>query len=459
MRSVFLFRRDLRLADNTGLLRACAESEEVIPCFVLDPRQCDAGENPYAGLPALSFLRNSLRELDDAFAEFGTRLHVLYGQAEAVLPAFAVQAGAQAVFLNRDYTPFSRLRDERLAAACAAVNVRVHASDDALLCPPEDVHKADGTPYTVFTPFFKAASRLSVRPPRPAPAGRFATATAGNLLPREDVEQLLPASLSQYALQGGRREGERLLAHVPSLARYAEERNTPALPGTSRLAAHHKFGTVSVRETLAAVLSAHGPEHGLIAELYWRDFFTHIAWHFPRVFGHAFKQQYDRLPWSESDEAFKAWRFGTTGFPIVDAGMRELMQSGTMHNRVRMIAASFLVKDLHLDWRWGERYFAQHLLDYDPAVNNGNWQWAASTGCDAQPYFRIFNPWLQQKKFDPDCVYIKRWVPELAALEPKHIHALGEPNLFAPAGYPAPIVDHSVAAAQAKMMFKVASSK
>lgn len=228
-------------------------------------------------------------------------------------------------------------------------------------------------------------------------------------------------------------------------------RNLPSLSGTTGLSAHHKFGTISIRESYWAVRSALGKSHTLVRELYWRDFFTHIGFHYPHVLSGCFHERYDTLKWENDEVKFKAWCQGRTGFPIVDAGMRELNITGFMHNRMRMITASFLVKDLHIDWRWGEKYFAQRLVDYDPLVNNGNWQWAASTGCDAQPYFRIFNPWLQQAKYDPKCLYIKQWVKELAGCTPKRIHRIQD-NI--PTEYVSPIVDHAVASQKAKAMFK-----
>lgn len=219
------------------------------------------------------------------------------------------------------------------------------------------------------------------------------------------------------------------------------------------LSAHNKFGTCSIREVYYAIADTFSKEHTLIRELYWRDFFTHVAWNFPYVFGESFHKKFDKLKWSTNAKAFKAWCDGKTGFPVVDAAMRQLNSTGYMHNRARLIVSSFLTKDLHIDWRLGEKYFAQKLVDYDPAVNNGNWQWSASTGCDAQPYFRIFNPWLQQKKFDPICAYIKEWVPELKSVDTKIIH-----NWFDQAkqinGYPLPIVDHSVEAKIALSYYK-----
>ena len=255
---------------------------------------------------------------------------------------------------------------------------------------------------------------------------------------------------SENALQGGRKEALHLLKNIAHLKNYKEIRNFPALAGTTHLSAHNKFGTVSIREVYQTIVKCFGKTHTLINELYWRDFFTHILYHFPHVLGEAFHKKYNDIRWENNKNFFKKWCLGMTGFPIVDAGMRELNQTGYMHNRVRMIVASFLVKDLHIDWRWGEKYFAQQLIDYDPAVNNGNWQWAASTGCDAQPYFRIFNPWRQQVQYDPDCVYIKKWLPELINISPKIIHELYKNKMN---GYPQPLVDHAIASQFSKKMY------
>jgi deoxyribodipyrimidine photo-lyase len=229
------------------------------------------------------------------------------------------------------------------------------------------------------------------------------------------------------------------------------------LQSTSQLSAHLKFGTISVREVFYTIAQTLDLEHPLTRQLYWRDFLTHIGFHFPRVFGHAFIEKFDSIPWEKDLQKFQAWAEGKTGFPIVDAGMRELNETGFMHNRVRMIVASFLTKDLRISWRWGERYFAQHLVDYDPCLNNGNWQWAASTGCDAQPYFRIFNPWLQQQKFDENCNYIYRHIPELRAVPAKILHEWHKKHYghF----YPKPIVEHSEESKLTKALFKNAEGK
>jgi deoxyribodipyrimidine photo-lyase len=355
------------------------------------------------------------------------------------------------VYFNRDYTPFSVKRDLAIQAVCEAAGVPCHVFDDALLNPPGSVIKQSGGPYTVFTPFFNKASLIAVTKPQAFGKGRFWTRPIKGEDPQA-LDKVSVAANPSLAVKGGRGEAVALLKKLTAYKNYASQRDVLAEGGTTRLSAHLKFGTVSVREVFQAIQKALGADHPLIRQLYWRDFFTHIAYHFPHVFGGSFYEQYDRIAWSQDEAAFQAWCEGKTGFPIVDAGMRELNATGSMHNRARMITASFLVKDLHIDWRRGERYFAQKLVDYDPAVNNGNWQWAASTGCDHQPYFRIFNPWRQQERFDPDCRYIKRWVSELQALSAKAIHSLYKDGPCL--GYPAMIVDHAIQAEEAKEMYR-----
>ncbi len=424
-KALFLFRRDLRLDDNTGLLFALAQAETVVPAFIFTPEQ--VGRNPYKSSRCLQFMIESLEDLEEELKRKGGRLALFYGKPAVVIRSCIQKLHIDAVIVNRDYTPYSIARDEAIEAVCKKQSVAFHSFDDALLHPPEETVKKDGKPYALFTPYFRIASKLSVPKPIPCRKKNFSTAPS-----TFSYSKLLPKRASQAP--GGRKAALKLLKQ--KCTHYASERDFPALNATTHLSAHMKFTTVSPRE----VYHAFAKNHPLIRSLYWRDFFTSIAFFFPAVLGHSFHTKFDKIRWSYDKRRFRLWCEGKTGFPIVDAGMRELNATGFMHNRVRMIAASFLVKDLHIDWRWGEKYFAQTLIDYDPAVNNGNWQWSASTGCDAQPYFRIFNPWAQQAKFDPDCRYIKQWIPELASLTPDEIHNLSSQKV---AGYPAPILDHA----------------
>lgn len=453
--ALFVFRRDLRLADNTALIAALERSEYVLPCFIFDPRQVEA--HPYRSEAALQFMLESLEDLQNQLLQAGGRLFCFFGRADEIIGRLLEVGLAQTVFLNRDYTPFSRERDAQIAQAARRHGAEFFEFDDVLLNAPGSVLKADGSPYCVFTPFFKAAGRLQVPLPRIAARGNFYTGEV-EFEYREEFSRILESRNDRSFAHGGRREALRILDGLQDLKDYRLCRDYPALRGTSGLSPHLKFGTCSVREAFQAVVSKLGPAHEIVRQLYWRDFFSHIAWHFPHVFGQAYNRRFSALEWQENNENFDRWCRGETGFPIVDAGMRELNTTGFMHNRVRMIAGSFLVKDLHIDWRRGEKYFASRLVDYDPAVNNGNWQWVASTGCDAQPWFRIFNPWLQQKKFDPQCLYIKRWLPEVAALTPGMIHNLHQDT--APAGtvYPVPCVDHLEEKSVSEDLFEKAHS-
>lgn len=450
-RALHIFRRDLRVTDNTALNAALDASDEVVGCFFFNDSQ--VRDHPYRSVNGLAFMIESLEELAHDIAGHGGRLIVVHGNTPTLLRSLISRLEVDAVFFNRDYTPFSRERDAAIAAACAERSIPCLTFSDALLVEPSEFGKDNGTPYTVYTPFFKKASKISVARPRDTTRGTFAK-------PAPQAEEVAPRtfwpehSAPQRRSTGGRSRALAILETINQYRKYDDERNLPALNGTTILAPHNKFGTISIREAYHTVADAFGAEHTLIRELYWRDFFTHIAWHFPHVFRGAFTKMYDAVPWKSDPELFSRWCQGLTGFPIVDAGMRELVTTGFMHNRVRMIVASFLVKDLHISWREGERFFAHHLTDYDPAVNNGSWQWAASTGCDAQPYFRIFNPWLQQKRFDPDCIYVKRWVPELAKLSPSQIHSLYEADWTRAAAYPQPVVDHATQKIFAEEMFR-----
>ncbi len=444
-----MFRRDLRLDDNTALCAAAASGARVLPCFIFDPRQVQ--DNPYRSDNAVQFLVASLRDLAAQVRAGGGRLFVFHGTAAEVVARLFAELDIAAVHVNADYTPFSKQRDAAIADACARCGVAFHSSHDALLRASDEMLTARGTPYTVFTPYLRRALHLPLRAPRPCPPARFHTAPIAWADQDFAAAQCAPDN-PHMRVRGGRAEALRILKSLASFTDYAAQRDIPSQP-TTGLSAHIKFGTVSIREVHAAVTRALGPAHVLINELHWHDFFTHVGHFFPHVFGHAFREKYDRLWWSADETAWRAWCTGRTGFPIVDAGMRELNATGFMHNRVRMMVASFLTKDLHIDWRKGERYFAQKLVDYDPCVNNGNWQWSASTGCDAQPYFRIFNPWLQQKRFDPQGEYIRRWLPELAAAPLRALHAPPKAGQRLAPDYPLPLCDHAQESARAKQLF------
>ncbi|WP_406659774.1 deoxyribodipyrimidine photo-lyase [Methanolobus sp. ZRKC3] len=454
-RSLFIFRRDLRVDDNTALLAALDMSDEVIPCFIFDPRLCDPGRKAFNS-NALQFLVESLEDLKGQLENVDGRLYLFSGLPEDVIDNILDKQDIDAVFINHDYTLFSIKRDRSITSLCSDKGVALLQFHDCLLHEPGSIRTKKGTPYKVFGQFFREASKRDVTLPSMFGDGNFYAGDTGVAEVDEAalLKNILPEMNEGIFVHGGRSNALSVLQELFQFANYDVERDLPSIKGTTGLSAHNKLGTISIREFYYSVLDELGRDHTLINELHWRDFFTQIAFEFPEVFGNAFKNKFDNIRWINDRVLFDAWCSGNTGFPIVDAGMRELNTTGYMHNRVRMIVASFLVKDLHIDWKWGERYFASKLVDYDPCVNNGNWQWAASTGADSQPYFRIFNPWRQQKKFDADCKYIKKWVPELSSLETKAIHALEKGVVPDGVDYPEHVVDHSAEREYTLTMFK-----
>lgn len=452
-KSIFIFRRDLRLVDNNGLNAALTDSKFVVPCFIFDQQQV-GNKNQFKSKNAIQFMIESLFDLDDQLQKKQSKLFVFYGSPEKVIKDLINSEGIDAVFVNRDYTPFSIKRDEKIKNLCLKNNVAFEQHNDLLLHEPEVVMSQSGTPYTIFTPFYKKARALPVELPQKFP--RDVSLFSGKISDTQSLSKLskkiLTTANPQLAIKPGRKNGMKILNSINTFKDYRKTRDFPAIE-TTHLSAHLKFGTISIRETYHAIKDTLGKDHDLLRQLFWRDFFTHLAYHSPFVFGHAFREKYEKIKWSNNEALFKQWCDGKTGFPLVDAGMRQLNATGFMHNRVRMVVASFLVKDLHIDWRLGEQYFAKQLVDYDPAVNNGNWQWCASTGADAQPYFRIFNPWLQQKKFDPGCTYIKRWLHELKSIDPKVIHNLHKKDQQIK-NYPRPIIDHTIESRKAINNYK-----
>ncbi len=447
MKTLFIFRRDLRLEDNIGLLEALKESTTLIPCFIFTPEQIES--NPYRSNRSLQFLIESLEDLEEALREEGGKLYLFFDSPESLVEKCIEKLKIDQVVVNRDYTPYSIKRDAKIGAVCKKHNIPFKTYDDALLHPPEETLKADGKPYTIFTPYFRNASKLDIALPQKIKGGHYHTKPIDFALNRDIYKKILPEREDEPFLTGGRTAALKILSKIEHHQNYSKVRDFPAQDETTHLSAYLKYTVISPREAYYKIEKVLGSHHDLIRALYWRDFFSHIAFFFPHVFKGAFHKKYDHLDWSYDKKTFQKWCEGKTGFPIVDAGMRQLNETGFMHNRVRMIVASFLTKDLHINWQLGEKYFAQHLIDYDPALNNGNWQWAASTGCDAQPYFRIFNPWNQQEKFDPECKYIKRWIPELSDFPPEMIHK----GLVSE-----PMVDHSIEAKTALKLYKSVSS-
>ena len=467
MTVIVWFRRDLRLTDNPALSHAVATGEPIVPVFILDDE--DAGEWR-AGAASRWWLNGSLDALDGDIRRRtgGPGLVLRSGPAEAVIPALVEATGARTVVWNRCYDPWAAQRDGRIKAALRAGGVAASSFNSALLCEPLSILNKQGEPYKVFTPFWKAL-RAAIHPPLQLPAPRRIETAA--MPPGERLEDwsLRPqrpdwaAGLRKAWTPGEAGATERLDAFVDgAVFDYAQQRNLPAVAGTSRLSAHLHFGEIGPWQVWRAVTTAAEAAFGnpfyrgvetFLSELAWREFSHHLLFNVPSLPTAAMKPEFDRFAWREDPPALDAWRRGRTGYPIVDAGLRELWATGWMHNRVRMIVASFLIKDLLIDWREGEAWFWDTLVDADLANNAASWQWVAGSGADAAPYFRVFNPVSQGLRFDPDGAYVRRWAPELARLPDTAIHApwLATSEQLATAGvqlgrdYPRPMVDHAMA--------------
>jgi deoxyribodipyrimidine photo-lyase len=447
-RVVHWFRRDLRVADNVALDEASRRAEQVIPVFVLEEA---LRTGPDVGAARVTFLLRSAAALRDRLADLGYSLIVRRGKSEEIIPALAREVGAEAVFCNKRYEPYSQARDQRVFNRLNEIGIGFEIFSDAVLHESESILTQQGRPYTVFTPYSKAWRARPIEKPRPVlpQAGAPAPKISSDALPMDSRAFDLP--LTQAVPAGGELEAMRLFDRfcMRSILDYATHRDFPSLEGTSRLSAHFRCGNIGIRTVVARVkeqLKGAGEPARLslnrfLEELIWREFYIQVIVHFPRAATDSFNPDYNAVAWENDETLFAAWKAGQTGFPIVDAAMRCLNATGWMHNRLRMVVAMFLTKDLLIDWRKGERYFMQQLVDGDLAANNGGWQWSAGTGTDAAPYFRIFNPTLQAERFDPEGDFTRRWVPGLDFLPGKSIHAPWD-SLVA-GNYPKPIVVHA----------------
>lgn len=415
--NIFWFRRDIRLYDNAGLYHALQDQVPVLPIFIFDKNILDELEDKKDR--RVEFIHNSLEELQGELFKKGSTLDVRYGTPVNIFKELLNEYEIQGIFTNHDYEPYARERDADIEKLLRSYNISFHTYKDQVIFEKNEIVKANGEPYTVFTPYSRRwKSLLSNFYLEPFQAGKHFS----NFY-KQQPKEIISLQVMGFIPTGQSFPGKEWKGQV--IRNYKEQRDIPSVPGTTRLSVHLRFGTISIRQLVreAGVLN-----ETFLNELIWRDFYQMILWHFPHVVDRAFKPEYDNIKWRNNEKEFEAWCKGQTGYPIVDAGMRELNATGYMHNRVRMIVASFLTKHLLIDWRWGEAFFAKKLVDFDLAANNGGWQWAAGSGCDAAPYFRIFNPYLQTQKFDPDLKYIRKWVPELEDLT-----------------YPRPIVEHEAA--------------
>ena len=415
--TLFWFRRDLRLEDNAGLYHALKNHENVQALFIFDTDILDLLQDKKDR--RLVFIREALENIQKQLAGLGSSLLVRTGKPRDVWKSLLHEYSIANVYANTDYEPYARERDREIADMLRSRGISFHAFKDQVIFEQDEVLKSDGTPYVVFTPYKNAwQQKLNGFYRQSYPTEQyFRHFHKSELFPVPTLEQLGFESFSPSLPHSDLDEG--------LVREYAQKRDFPAVPGTSRLGIHLRFGTVSIRKLVSSALEL---SEVWLSELIWREFYMMILYKFPHVVGNSFHREYDRIQWRNNEGEFALWCAGKTGYPMVDAGMRELNGTGFMHNRLRMVTASFLTKHLLIDWRWGEAYFASRLNDYELASNNGGWQWAAGTGCDAAPYFRIFNPYEQAKKFDPQGEYVRKWVPELLTKD-----------------YPPPVVDHKFA--------------
>lgn len=427
--SIFWFRRDLRLHDNVGLLHALQSGFPVIPVFIFDTNILN--QLPDKADKRVDLILQMLNSLQQEIAKSGSSLLVKHGTPLEVFGNLAETYDIKQVYTNRDYEPYAIQRDREISDFLHSKNISFFDFKDQVIFEKNEVLKADGSPYTVFTAYAKAWKK-HLQESHTQIANSEKLTDLFLKMPQNSIPDLQKIGFQKTDIVY-----QKPLISAEIISSYDKTRDFPAEEnGTSMLSVHLRFGTVSIRQLVTAAYSLN---ETYLNELIWREFFMSILYHFPFVENSAFKKNYNNIKWRNDESEFEKWCQGKTGFPIVDAGMRQLNKTGLMHNRIRMITASFLTKDLLIDWRWGEAYFAQKLLDYDLAANNGNWQWVAGCGCDAAPYFRIFNPSEQTKKFDPHLTYINRWIPEL--------------NTFY---YPQPITDHALARVRTLNTFKAA---
>lgn len=425
--NIFWFRRDLRLNDNVGLFHALHEKEEVLPIFIFDSTILNELPKEDA---RVQFIHEQLEKIQKQLEKKGKSLAVFSGEPKKIFQKLIEENKIKTVYTNHDYEPYARKRDKEVYQLFKENDISFKTSKDQVIFEKEEVVKDDGTPYVVYTPYSKKWKE------------KLQKTKLTQYKSEDKLEQIVKHKYPFLSLEdiGFKPTKIKLPEYNVSeklMNNYEETRNFPAIHGTSLLGIHLRFGTVSIREMVQKAQAV--KNETFLKELIWREFFMQILWHFPKTTTESFKPKYDAIEWRNDEKQFQKWCEGKTGYPFVDAGMRELNATGHMHNRVRMIVASFLCKHLLIDWRWGETYFAQKLLDYEQASNVGNWQWAAGSGVDAAPYFRIFNPTEQIKKFDKDLKYIKKWIPELDTSK-----------------YPEPIVDHKEARERCLKVYKKA---
>lgn len=450
--NIFIFRRDLRLNDNNGLNFAMSNFENIIPIFIFTPEQISS-DNKFKSDNAIQFMIESLKEIDTNLKKYNSKLHIFKGKNKTVLNKIFKDLEIDNVIFNMDYTPYAIKRDKEIEKICKSKKINCVIKEDYLLKPVGTMLKNNGEPYTVYTPFKNNGYKQKIdKPSKMTPKNL----TKSNKL--STVDYIDYKINNKILVNGGRKNGKKQLDQIKNQKKYNTNRNTLSIK-TSLLSAYIKFGCLSIREVYWEIKDTLGSSNSLISQLFWREFYFYIAYYFPQVLkGKNYNEKYDGIEWTKNKNNFENWCNGQTGYPVVDAGMRELNETGYMHNRARLITSNFLNRMLGMDWRLGEKYFAKMLTDYDPSVNNGNWQWIASTGVDPKPYFqRLFNPIIQSEKFDKNCEYILKWVPELKDVPIKDIHKWESKYKnydYKKMGYFKPIVEYKKARAESVKMYR-----
>jgi deoxyribodipyrimidine photo-lyase len=447
---LFIFRRDLRIVDNTGLQELSTKCKNIYTIFIFTPEQVGSG-NEFKSDNSVQFMIESLEDLSHEIHKQGGKLLMFYGNNDNIVKNCIKSLDINIVSFNCDYTPYAIKRDFSIIGLCEKLGIPCEFSHDYYLHEPGSIVSGSGTPYQKFTPYYNVCIKKKVRAPSNAKKFHLKSKNASNTITLEQAFKKFTKNNEDILVHGGRSNGLKQMHSSQKTQKHYSKTHDNLFENTSLLSAYIKFGCVSIREVYKAFKS----NSAFIRQLIWRDFYAQILYSFPYVLGSAMKPNYNKLKWNYNASWFNKWTKGETGFPVVDAAMRQINETGYMHNRGRLIAASFLVKTLLISWEKGEKYFATRLTDYDPASNNLNWQWCASSGVDSQPYFRIFNPFSQQKEHDPECEYIKKWVPELREVEPKIIHNWETEWVnYKHIKYPKPRCDYTEQKEKALQMYK-----
>lgn len=410
--SLFIFTRDLRLVDNTSLNLALKNSKKVIPIFILNPLQLNEKENSYKSDNCVQFMMECLDELNSELKKINSRLFYFYGDNETIITKFIKYVNIDAVYINRDYTPFAKKREKEIEKICNLNKINFICEEDYMLTGSNGVLKDNGTTYLKFTPYYRAAQKIKKKKVDTKKYSNYLSKTTKFFFEYKKSIHEFYEENNKVWVRGGRKNALNILKKIKNYKNYNKDREFPSLLGTTSLSAYLKFNVVSIREVFETFTSNLASSNHLITQLYWRDFYMQIMANHD-VVRKAMKESYNTIKWENNAGLIKKWKEGKTGIPIIDAAMRQMNTVGWMHNRCRMIVSNFFVKIMRCDWMIGEKYFAQKLVDYEISQNNGGWQWSASTGTDSQPYFRVFSPWKQANMYDKDCEYIKRYVPEL----------------------------------------------